>query len=125
MKTKLFTRNAFLVMIMSLVLAFSVQGTADALTFRDHSTSDGDLQTLFTNEKFTITFSVNLTSSKDIYDDTSTPRRQVYEHPSTTTDFTNYLIDSSGYKLEGITVGSETKYFRKSGSDIVDSSELT
>ena len=122
MKTKLFTRNAFLVMIMSLVLAFSVRGTADALTFREHSTSDGDLQTLFTNEKFTITFSVNLTSSKDIYDDTSTPRRQVYEHPSTTTDFTNYLIDSSGYKLEGITVGSETKYFRKSGSDIVDSS---
>ena len=52
------TRKIVLGMLMALVLAFSVQGIADALTF---STSrSGDLETKAPNETFTIRFSVSL-----------------------------------------------------------------
>ena len=120
MKTKLFTQKSFLGILIALVLAFSVQGIADALTFG--TTRTGDLKTYFPGEEFSITFSVKLTSSKDIYD-TSTPKRQVFEHPSNTTDFTDYLIDSSGYKLQALVVEGTTKYYRKtSGTEIVDTS---
>ena len=98
---------------MALVLAFSVQGTADALTFKESRT--GDVVTLLPNKKeFTIKFSVNLTSSKDIYDTTETPKRQVDETPA--------KIDSSGYKVEGIEVDGKTKYYRIAGDVIVDNS---
>ena len=89
------TRKIVLGMLMALVLAFSVQGIADALTFKESRT--GDVVTLSPNKKgFTIKFSVNLTSSKDIYDTTETPKRQE--------DEAGVDIDSSGYKVRGIEV---------------------
>ena len=48
------TRKIVLGMLMALVLAFSVQGIADALTFGNHSSSDGDLRTVYQNQDFTI-----------------------------------------------------------------------
>ena len=87
------TRKIVLGMLMALVLTFSVQGIAEALTFKESRT--GDLQTLLPGDDFTIRFSVNLTSSKDIYDTTETPKRQEDEARDD--------IDSSGYKVEGIT----------------------
>ena len=70
------TRKIVLGLLMALVLAFSVQGIADALTFKESRT--GDLQTLLPNDKFTIKFSVELTSSKDIFN-TETPKQQIAE----------------------------------------------
>ena len=65
MKTKLFTQNSFLVMLMTLVLAFSVPSIADALTF---STSrSGDLATeLPAPNDFDIRFSVSLKSPQQV-----------------------------------------------------------
>ena len=51
------TRKIVLGMLMALVLAFSVQGIADALTFG--TTRTGDLQTVLPDEDFTISFSVS------------------------------------------------------------------
>ena len=51
------TRKIVLGMLMALVLTFSVQGIADALTFSRPSNS-GDLQTVFVGRDFTISFSV-------------------------------------------------------------------
>ena len=52
------TRKIVLGMLMVLVLAFSVQGIADALTFNT-TTRTGDLQTVLPGDDFTITFSRN------------------------------------------------------------------
>ena len=49
------TRKIVLGMLMTLVLAFSVQGIADALTLR---ISSGDLVTVAPNQEFTLRFSV-------------------------------------------------------------------
>ena len=108
------TRKIVLGMLMALVLAFSVQGIAEALTFKESRT--GDLQTLLPGDDFTIRFSVNPTSPKDIYDTTETPKRQE--------DEAEVDIDSSGYKVRGIEVDGKTKYFRTSdnGSVLVDNS---
>lgn len=54
------TRKIVLGMLMTLVLTFSVQGIADALTFG--TSRSGDLATVSPNEPFTIRFSVNLRS---------------------------------------------------------------
>ena len=76
-------------MLIMLILVFSVQGIADALTFKESRT--GDLQTLLPNDTFTIKFSVNLTSPKDIFDTNMTPKRQEDEAGDD--------IDSSGYEV--------------------------
>ena len=53
------TRKIVLGMLMVLVLAFSVQGTADALTISAISnTTPGDLGTLVTDSNFTISFTI-------------------------------------------------------------------
>ena len=52
------TRKIVLGLLMALVLTFSVQGIADALTFG--TSRSGDLETKAPNEKFTIRFSVSL-----------------------------------------------------------------
>ena len=54
MKTKLFTRNAFLGIRMSLVLAFGVLGTADALTM-DLTGNPDDLSTIVDEGTATLT----------------------------------------------------------------------
>ena len=56
------TRKIVLGLLMTLVLAFSVQGTADALTLKITS---GDLKTVAPNQEFTIKFSVKDLESPD------------------------------------------------------------
>ena len=106
------TRKIVLGMLMALVLAFSVQGIADALTFKE--SRSGDLKTLLPGDKFTIRFSISPDSSRDIFDTNQTPKRQV--------DETAAKIDSSGYKVRGIEVDGKTKYYRIADSRIVDNS---
>ena len=55
--SNLTTRKIVLGMLMVLVLAFSVQGIADALSFT--TSRSGDLQTVNTGDTFTITFTVS------------------------------------------------------------------
>ena len=52
--SNLTTRKIVLGLLMALVLAFSVQGIADALTFQTRTS--GDLVTVSRNQEFTITF---------------------------------------------------------------------
>ena len=49
-------RNIGFAILMALALTFSVQGTADALTFG--TTRTGDLKTYFPGDEFSITFNV-------------------------------------------------------------------
>ena len=86
------TRKIVLGMLMALVLAFSVQGIAEALEFKDHTSSDGDLQTILLDTEFTIKFSVSLTSNTTkIYDDDDELIKDGSDpDPS-------HRIDSSGY----------------------------
>ena len=85
------TRKIVLGMLLALVLAFSVQGTADALSLSKRS---GDLRTKSVDSSFEITFSVgtksDTTAIKDdrgkLIDDGATPAR----------------IDSSGYLVTEI-----------------------
>ena len=119
------TRKIVLGMLMTLVLAFSVQGIADALTFKKSRT--GDLQTVvLPDDEFTIKFSVEPTSSKDISAQGVTPRRQIAEAGVTENGDSDLddrtPIDSSGYMLKKITVDGKDKYFRISGNRIVDNS---
>ena len=58
------TRKIVLGLLMALVLAFGVQGIADALTFG--TSRSGDLQTVDEEDKFTIRFSVNLKSPQAV-----------------------------------------------------------
>ena len=81
------TRKIVLGMLMALVLAFSVQGIAEALTF---STSrSGDLETKAPNEQFTIRFSVSPKGNTAIKNSDG----------DLVTDNGTTLIDSSGYQL--------------------------
>ena len=82
------TRKIVLGMLMTLVLAFSVQGTADAITKFTKSTST-DYQVRSINEPFTITFSISTQRSADIKDNQD---RLVTENGETQTH-----IDSDGY----------------------------
>ena len=63
------TRKIVLGMLMVLVLAFSVQSIADALTFGTRKSND--LQTLLPGDDFTISFSVSLARPQvnDMYKD--------------------------------------------------------
>ena len=79
------TRKIVLGMLMTLVLAFSVQGTADAITKFTKSTST-DYQVRSINESFTISFSISAQSQISIK---NTDDRLVDESGNT--------IDSSGY----------------------------
>ena len=58
MNNTFFTRKLVLGMLMALVLAFGVQGVADALTFQ--TTRTGDLQTLSPGQRFVVSFNVTL-----------------------------------------------------------------
>ena len=60
MKTKLFTKNVYLGLLMALVLVLGVQGIADAITKFTRET--GDLQTVQTRDEFTVSFTVTLQS---------------------------------------------------------------
>ena len=84
------TRKFVLGMLMTLVLAFSVQGIADALTF---STSrSGDLETKAANQEFTVRFSVSLKGNTAIRIGGNLVKDSTSPDP-------NHRIDSSGYKV--------------------------
>ena len=114
------TRKIVLGMLMALVLAFSVQGIADALTF---STSrSGDLETVvIADPEFTIRFSVSLKRPERIptYKDyKQTPRGDVDKEIA---DVTYYLDDydrstdpvtgASGYQDETQVAYAEVHYY--------------
>ena len=79
------TRKMVLGLLMTLVLAFSVQGIADALTLTNKS---GDLQSKAVGSSFEISFSVGLTRPQDIE---NTDGQLVSQSN------TPMLIDNSGY----------------------------
>ena len=58
----LITRNIGFGLLMALVLAFGVLGSAEALTFGKHTTSDGDLKRYFQNQEITIRVPITLKS---------------------------------------------------------------
>ena len=102
----LMTRKLVFGMLMTLVLAFSVQGIADALTFRESRT--GDLQTVILNNEFTISLSVTLGSNTTrITDDTG----KLIKDGTATGGGTNARIDSSGYL---VFVASDNRDYRTS-----------
>ena len=91
------TRKLLFGMLVTFVLAFSVQGIADALTFKDKTSSSGDLATeLPSPNDFDIKFSVSLGSNTKIYSPTD-------ELISDTGD----RIDSSGYTVFDASNGKE------------------
>ena len=78
--SNLTTRKIVLGTLMTLVLAFSVQGIADALTFGTSRT--GDLQTVRVNDDFSITFRPDLVGPVDVND--SDPSKARHRKASTT-----------------------------------------
>ena len=87
MRTQLFSRNVYLGVLLAVVLAFSVQGTADALTFGN--TREGDLQTIVRDGPFSVTFAVNPVS-------TSTSLKSAYtNYQQDSTDTNRYFLDST------------------------------
>ena len=111
------TRKIVLGMLMALVLAFSVQGIADALEFRDHTSNDGDLQTILLDTEFTIRFSASLGSnSTRIYD----ADRNLIKDSTTTGGAENVRIDSSGY----LVVEINGRDYRTIVTDSISSGEL-
>ena len=80
-------RKIVLGMLMALVLAFSVQGTADALTL---SKTSGDLQTKTVGSSFDITFSVGLTGDTSIYNN---------RNETISDEATPRVIDANGFVL--------------------------
>ena len=85
----LMTRKIVLGLLMMLVLAFSVQGIAEALTITKSSGS-GDLETKTVGSSFDIKFSVGLTGDTIIYD----ARRNRISDEDTPS-----VIDNLGFKL--------------------------
>ena len=112
MKTKLFTKNAYVAMLMALVLAFSVQGNlADALTL---SATSGDFDNANVNVPFSITFGAVLVGTNSAGDlknanYTEVPSANV---PASQTDTPYYYIDTgdAGYQNEGRVSNSAAKY---------------
>ena len=106
------TRRIVLGMLMWLVLALSVASLAEALTFRDHSRGDGDLQTVLPNQQggFKIRFSITPGSNNTrIYDSAGELITQAWTAADGapagisgvgTADV--YYIDTSGYVLSGV-----------------------
>ncbi len=97
------TRKIVLGMLMALVLAFSVQGTADALTFSTSRT--GDLQTVREDREFRIRFSVSLRSASIKSGYKRTPAGEVDTGVATTTYYED--TGDSGYQAETQVVYAE------------------
>ena len=84
------TRKIVLGLLMALVLAFSVQGIADALTFSTSKT--GDLETKAPNETFTIRFTATLKGNTAIRSGGN-----LVKDNTATGGTADARIDSSGY----------------------------
>ena len=89
------TRKIALGLLMGLVLAFSVQGIADALTFG--TSRSGDLQTASERQEFKITFSVSLASNT-----TAINNGELVSDDGTRIDSSGYLVfdasDGNAYR---------------------------
>ena len=106
------TRKIVLGMLMALVLAFSVQGIADALEFKDHSSTDGDLRTVLPGDEFTIKFSITPGSNTT----------KIYNEDDDLSDEDDNRIDSSGYKVFEVPNG---KVYRLSAAaDALDNTNV-
>ena len=88
------TRKIVLGMLMALVLTFSVQGIADALTFTQPAAGTkrtGDLQTLKPGDEFVITFSLTLNPSAEVNTGTQLGNSSITDYTATAPYF--YLSD--------------------------------
>ena len=112
------TRKGILGILMALVLAFGVQGTAEALTFG--TTRTGDFQTALPNDDFKISFSVSLKSAANIE---NTDGKRIKDSTDTGGG-SKHRIDSSGYLVQDVgtseyreikagTSFSDTYYYKK------------
>ena len=92
--------------LLTLVLAFSVLGTAEALTFRESRT--GDLQTIITGNEFTVSFSVTLGSNTTRITKKGKLIKDSVELGAPFDNFTDadHRIDSSGYLVFDATNGT-------------------
>ena len=106
--SNLTTRKIVLGMLMALVLAFSVQGIADALTLEKTS---GDFQTKPAGSTFEITFSVRLDSNST----------RIYNSNGRQTDEYGNEIDSSGYLIAYIR-GNARRFI--SGGNLTDANTV-
>ena len=93
------TRKIVLGLLMTLVLAFSVQGIADALTL---TVTSGETQSARMGSTFEMSFTVGLTGDTVAYHSTFTSRR-------VNADVPDQYIDSSGYEV-AYTGTSSTNY---------------
>ena len=90
------TRKIVLGMLMALVLTFSVQGIADALTFtqpRPGTKKAGDLQTVLPRAEFTISFALTPTGDTII---TNASGKRVAENGATRIDGFGYAVADVG-----------------------------
>ena len=89
------TRKIVLGLLMTLVLAFSMQGIADALTLTNKS---GDLQSKAVGSSFDISFSVGLTKPQDIENTDGQPISQSDStvDPSTRIDGSGFVVEEAG-----------------------------
>ena len=101
----LMTQKVVFGVLMALVLAFSVQGVADALTFG--TTRTGDLKTMIPGTEFTVSFSVSLKGNTSIKNSDGKLVRE---------DYTT-RIDSSGY---AVTVVGTTEYRNSTAADSIN-----
>ena len=77
------------------MLAFGVQGTADALTFGNHSSSDGDLRTVYQNQEFKITVPATRKGAEDKPKWKETPSKNADGESVTITDDNKYYNDAN------------------------------
>ena len=110
------TRKIVLGMLMVLVLAFSVQGIADALKFNT-TTRTGDLQTVLPGNDFTITFSVTPNGNSTLIRDGEAYKAQSNAVDENGTSRNAHLLDSSGYLIDrdGNRLNSQNQAIDSSG----------
>ena len=99
------TRKIVLGILITLVLAFSVQGTADALTFG--TSRSGDLQTVVVDNEFTISFSVSPGSNTTRITDAD---GKLIKDSSTDGGTADARIDSSDIWLWRLMVGTIERF---------------
>ena len=106
------TRKIVLGMLMALVLAFSVQGIADALTFtqpRPGTKKTGDLQTVLPGAEFTISFSLTPTRDTII---TNASGKRVTENGATRIDGFGYAVADVGTTEYRVSSAAQISGFR-------------
>ena len=111
MKTKLLTRNLYLGMLMMLVLAFGVQGIADALTFGTRKSTDGDLITVSPHQTFTIKFYPQVKRPAAQFTGTKRGSRAAFEKADATASRTasGFVNDKSA--ASGLTAENAGDYY--------------